>query len=108
MRSFRNILSAGIAISATAIIMCGCEKEIPSLTNDKNVIPPTRTFIDQTGATVSHNWIELPEVSGTSSVEQFATHYTTIGGRKVRNYSMLFDTKHKVALLVAYPLHNLY
>lgn len=55
-------------------------------------------------------WLELPDMSNLSSTEKFVTHYTTINNKKVRNYSMLFDTKSntKIAYWVAYPHHTSY
>lgn len=109
MRVRRNITAVAAVIFVAMTLMCGCsEKEKPTLSSDKNIVPPDRVLTDQTGKQVVHNWIELPEVDGSQTDHKFATHYTTIGGKRVRNYSMLYDTKHRVALWVAYPLHNFY
>lgn len=92
-----------------ALVFGGCEPtELPPLSSGKNVIPPSRTFIDVNGNQVKHNWLELPAVEGTNPNHKFVTHYTTIGGKRVRNFTMLYDTDHRVALWVAYPLHACY
>lgn len=36
------------------------------------------------------------------------THYTKVNGRRLRNYTMLYDHTYKVSHWVAYPLHNVY
>lgn len=93
----------------TLMAMVGCTPTTPpSLSRHENIIPPMRTFVNSDGEVVQHNWIELPDVSGKSDSQKFITHYTTIGGKRVRNFSMLFDTEHRVALWVAYPLHRCY
>ena len=48
-------------------------------------------------------WMELPVVDTTGGV-MFVSHYTEIGGKNVRNYSLGFDTRNRIALWVAYPL----
>lgn len=56
-------------------------------------------------------WLELPELVEKENC-QAVTHYTylTVDNKKktVRNYSMLYDTKEKLAYWVAYPLHSSY
>ena len=39
---------------------------------------------------------------------QYVTHYSTVGGKNVRNYSMCFDKSKRLALWVAYPIHSIY
>ena len=104
-----------VARLLSVIVLCavmaleGCMPTTPpSLSRHENIIPPTRTLVNSDGQTVEHNWLELPDISGKSESQKFVTHYTTIGGKRVRNYSMLFDTEHRVALWVAYPLHQCY
>lgn len=70
-----------------------------------------RAALTQSGkpaVTVPSGWLELPDLSGIGSDEMFVTHNTTIGGRRVRNYSMLYDTKENIAYWVAYPHHTSY
>ncbi len=57
------------------------------------------------------NWLELPEIISQDG-QKAITHYTSMTegsvNKTVRNYSMLFDTKEKIAYWVAYPLHSSY
>ncbi len=52
-------------------------------------------------------WPELPE-----KIEQkdyiYVTHYASLRGATVRNYSLCYDTERHVAGWVAYPLHTVY
>lgn len=52
-------------------------------------------------------WPELP-ASKVNVNYQYATHYTPLNNRSVRNYSICFDKTKKAALWVAYPIHNAY
>lgn len=52
-------------------------------------------------------WMELPGVSLADSTI-YVSHYTTISGKVVRNYSMLYDAANKLARWVAYPLTSIY
>lgn len=52
-------------------------------------------------------WCELPDVE-IDNGKRFVTHFTQIEGARRRNYSMLYDENLKVALWVAYPLHDCY
>lgn len=53
-------------------------------------------------------WAEQPEYNvGNGLLHK--TYFTTLGnGKRVRNYSICFDTEKKVAHWVAYPLHDIY
>lgn len=102
-----RLLSVIVLCAVMALVGC-MPTTPPSLSRHENIIPPTRTLVNSDGQTVEHNWLELPDISGKSEAQKFVTHYTTIGGKRVRNYSMLFDTEHRVALWVAYPLHQCY
>jgi len=57
------------------------------------------------------NWLELPELISQDGYKTI-THYTSMNvsntNKTVRNYSMLYDTKEKIAYWVAYPLHSSY
>ncbi len=52
-------------------------------------------------------WPELPADKSNSNWE-YATHFITLNGMKLRNYSLCFDKSKKAALWVAYPLHIVY
>ncbi len=56
-------------------------------------------------------WLELPELISQDGYKTI-THYTGMkvgsSNQTVRNYSMLYDTKEKIAYWVAYPLHSSY
>lgn len=47
-------------------------------------------------------WMELPALRSQANC-QLITHYTTLKDKKVRNYSLFFDTHEKIAYWVAYP-----
>lgn len=52
-------------------------------------------------------WLEMPAFT-TQQNTKYVTHYTTVNGRKVRNFSMFFDTNEKIAYWVAYPHSRMY
>lgn len=52
-------------------------------------------------------WLELPAVKSQSN-SRFITHYTTVKSKKVRNFSLYFDTHEKIAYWVAYPHCKMY
>lgn len=39
---------------------------------------------------------------------QYATHFASLNGKRVRNYSICYDTHARISLWVAYPLHPVY
>lgn len=53
------------------------------------------------------HWLELP-----ATVEQencrYVTHYVTLDGKSVRNYTLFFDTSERIAYWVAYPHCKMY
>lgn len=53
------------------------------------------------------HWLELP-----AAVEQpdcrYVTHYVTVEGKRVRNYTLFFDTSERIAYWVAYPHCKMY
>lgn len=66
-------------------------------------------------------WFETPVITEAQKENgdlMYITHYTDkkyadtgrpdMEGKKIRNYSMLYDTKMKMAYWVAYPLHSYY
>lgn len=59
------------------------------------------------GRSTNPNWIEIPSGGSNSDCVTF-THDITILGKTVRNYSMMYDKKEKVAYWVAYPHHSSY
>lgn len=52
-------------------------------------------------------WLELPTVVSDPNC-LFLTHYTSIASRRVRNFSLYFDTDERIACWVAYPLCSMY
>ncbi|MBQ8863652.1 MAG: DNA/RNA non-specific endonuclease [Rikenellaceae bacterium] len=60
-----------------------------------------------TPAFADGRWCELPAFEEDSDSE-FITHYTTIEGERRRNFSMLYDHSAKIAVWVAYPIHDCY
>ena len=74
------------------------EKKIP-LTQQATVIVG--------GRTTNPVWMEIPSGGSTADCITFS-HDITIGGKSVRNYSMLYDRKEKIAYWVAYPHHPSY
>ncbi len=67
----------------------------------------TQQGIDEIDLDEGSSWMELPKIVQGSNY-RFVTHATTVDGKKVRNYSMLFDTKERIAYWVAYPLCSMY
>lgn len=65
---------------------------------------PSSQVIDF-GSTIAYPPAELP-VYGTNDL--VVTHYGSINGQRVRNYTLLFDRDKHAALWVAYPLHTCY
>lgn len=85
-----------------------------SITQNKLVVPapPTPGPGDNTDnqeengygfKTAPHKWLELPETPEGDSLE-FFSHYMSLGGATVRNYSFDWDYDNLVAPWVAYPL----
>lgn len=59
------------------------------------------------GRSTNSAWVEIP-VGGSNADCVTFTHEITIGYKTVRNYSMMYDKKEKVAYWVAYPHHPSY
>lgn len=53
-------------------------------------------------------WMELPAMANIPGSQKFVTHYANINGKRMRNFSMLFDTNERIAYWVAYPHHSVY
>lgn len=49
-------------------------------------------------------WLELPATDDPDL--SFITHDMTVSGKKIRNYSIYYDTRAKLSLWVAYPLNS--
>ncbi len=47
-------------------------------------------------------WLELPKIE-TDGQCRFVTHYVKVGAKNVRNFSLFFDTRERIAYWVAYP-----
>lgn len=59
------------------------------------------------GEITAAGWLELPKLK-TMDGCQFVTHYVTVGAKKVRNFSLFFDTNERIAYWVAYPHCKMY
>jgi endonuclease G len=59
------------------------------------------------GRATNPGWTEIPAGGSTSDCVTF-THEIQIGPKTVRNYSMMYDKKEKIAYWVAYPHHPSY
>ena len=70
-------------------------------------VTTSEAIYDPTPHPDSVSWYELPDVDFAEDL-QFVTHFTSIGGKEVRNFSLLYDYTYKVAHWVAYPLHDSY
>ncbi len=64
--------------------------------------------LDASGVVVEEDfgWIETPRMRNLSDELMYVSHM--MSDDKIRNYSMLYDTKYKLAYWVAYPLHSYY
>ena len=58
-------------------------------------------------ATAAYNWLELPATSATDGLD-FYSHFVTVDGKTVRNYSFYYSYSDLLSLWVAYPLCALY
>lgn len=110
MRFFKGF--ACLSILLLAIFVAGCDKPqtvvpLPPGTGDTSggFVP----FFGDTVALAAHQWTEIP-ASPVHMPEGYSmlTHYTEVNGRRLRNYTMLYDHTYKVSHWVAYPLHNVY
>lgn len=64
--------------------------------------------LDASGIVVEEDfgWVETPRMRNLSDELMYVSHM--MSDNKIRNYSMLYDTKYKLAYWVAYPLHSYY
>lgn len=110
MRFFKGF--ACLLILLIAIFVAGCDKPqtvvpLPPVPGDTSgVFVP---FFGDTVVLAAHQWTEIP-ASPVHMPEGYSmlTHYTEVNGRRLRNYTMLYDHTYKVSHWVAYPLHNVY
>lgn len=63
--------------------------------------------VEQPDDNVPGAWMELPAVKSQAN-SRLITHYTTVKSKKVRNFSLYFDTHEKIAYWVAYPHCSMY
>ena len=66
--------------------------------------------VDPWGNNVDGNYPTFPEVPTkiTNNNFVYTTHYGTLNGDKVRNFTICFDVTKYAACWVAYPLHKTY
>lgn len=83
------------------------ESKTLELTQRGQTYDPDLDDDDEEGNTRKNAWAEIPEHKSNTNYE-YVTHYVTVDGKKIRNYSMCYDKSHKAALWVAYPLHKCY
>lgn len=113
----REILLFPSAETSMKLILTinGSDKEIEltklSLLAGKN----NRFTLNLKGSSVDpkptvNEWLETPYFTQNADQEYVSYFLTSNTGGLAgkRNYSMLYDTKNRVALWVAYPLHNVY
>ena len=55
-----------------------------------------------------NRYYELPSVTANSANVKTVSHYATLNGSRVRNYTLSFDLSNKIASWVAYPLTKEY
>lgn len=100
------------ALFCLAISFAGCDKPqsvvpLPPVPGDTSgVFVP---FFGDTVTLADHVWTEIPS-SPVHVPEGYSiiTHYADVGGKRLRNYTMLYDHSYKISHWVAYPLHNIY
>jgi len=111
MKAFHRLsYLAALAVLAVSVWRCDTPQQVaplpPAAGDTSGVFNP---FFGDTVALAEHVWTEIP-ASPVHMPEGYSliTHYTDVGGRHVRNYTMLYDLNYKVSHWVAYPLHNMY
>ncbi len=84
---------------AVAALLAACEDEPEVPMGPYPSGPPADGYV----------WREIPVIPDDLPADQQAiTHYITVKNKRVRNYSMLYDTDEKVSYWVAYPMHPMY
>lgn len=70
-------------------------------------LPPDITEPNQL-TDIPTGWRELPKATAMVDGKPIISHRINLGGKSVRNYTMLFDEQYKLAYWVAYPMHSSY
>jgi len=91
----------GSSENSVAELSITCTDKVVNLPISKQVISGT------TGRSPNPFWIEIPSGGGNSDCITL-THEITVNAKTVRNYSMMYDKKEKIAYWVAYPHHQSY
>jgi len=81
-------------------VTCGDKEVIITLTQQKAAVtpPPSNPAL---------GWVEIPSGGATADCE-VVSHSITIDNKNVRNFSLMYDKKEKIAYWVAYPHHPSY
>ncbi|PKP38181.1 MAG: hypothetical protein CVT97_02560 [Bacteroidetes bacterium HGW-Bacteroidetes-14] len=81
-------------------VTCGDKEVIITLTQQKAAVtpPPSNPAL---------GWVEIPS-GGTTADCEVVSHSITIDNKNVRNFSLMYDKKEKIAYWVAYPHHPSY
>lgn len=82
------------------------------LTSGKESVTATLTQLGVSGVVpdpdpTNSGWLEMPAIKTQEGCRN-VTHYTTVSGKSVRNFTMFFDTNEKIAYWVAYPHCRMY
>lgn len=92
-------ISRWLVISALAVSVTACKDEPEVPMGPYPPGPPADGYA----------WREIPVIPEDLPEDQQAvTHFITVKNKKVRNFSMLYDTDEKVSYWVAYPMHPMY
>lgn len=80
------------------------KSDLEGLTDERfNQDGPNTPPVTELKSDPVYSWMELPKVVANEG-QAYISHFTTINGKEVRNYSMLYDSNNKISLWVAYPL----
>lgn len=91
----------GSSENSVAELSVTCADKVVNLPVSKQVISGV------TGRNPNPVWLEIPS-GGSNSDCINLTHEITVNAKTVRNYSMMYDKKEKIAYWVAYPHHPSY
>lgn len=101
-RDMKRTCVLAVAIAAVMMVMTGCD-DTPGYSYPTPIVPTPEP------PPPGYVWTELPEISEDLPAKQkVVTHFETFGGKRGRNYTMLYDTEERVAYWVAYPQHTIY
>jgi len=81
-------------------VTCGDKEVTFTLTQQKAAVTPPPS-------NPSLGWLEIP-FGGTTADCEVVSHSITIDNKSVRNFSLMYDKKEKIAYWVAYPHHPSY